>query len=64
MENSWGDKLGDKGFFVMSDRWFDEFMYEVAVDKSFLSPQLLAVLDTEPIRLPPWDPMGSLAIAA
>ncbi len=64
VENSWGDKLGDKGFFVMSDRWFDEFMYEVAVDKSFLSPQLLAVLDTEPIRLHPWDPMGSLAIAA
>ena len=64
VENSWGDKLGDKGFFVMSDRWFDEFMYEVAIDKAFLSPELLAVLDTEPIRLHPWDPMGSLAIAA
>ena len=64
VENSWGDKLGDKGFFVMSDRWFDEFMYEVAIEKRFVSPALLAVLDTEPIKLHPWDPMGSLAIAA
>ncbi len=64
VENSWGDKLGDKGFFVMSDRWFDEFMYEVAIEKRFLDPELLAVLDTEPIKLHPWDPMGSLAIAA
>ena len=64
VENSWGDKLGDKGFFVMSDRWFDEFMYEVGIEKRFLDPELLAVLDTEPIRLHPWDPMGSLANAA
>jgi len=64
VENSWGDKVGEKGFFVMSDRWFDEFMYEVAIEKRFLSPELLDVLDTEPIKLHPWDPMGSLAIAA
>ena len=63
VENSWGDKVGEKGFFVMSDRWFDEFMYEVAIEKRFLDPELLAVLDTEPIKLHPWDPMGSLAIA-
>lgn len=63
VENSWGDKLGDKGFFVMSDRWFDEFMYEVAIEKRFLPDELLPVLETEPIKLPPWDPMGALAIA-
>ena len=63
VENSWGDKSGDKGFFVMSDKWFDEYLYEVMVSKKFLSPELRKVIDTEPIVLPPWDPMGSLALA-
>lgn len=61
VENSWGDQLGDKGFLVMSDAWFDEYMYEVVVDKRHVSADLLKVLDTEPVVLPPWDPMGSLA---
>jgi bleomycin hydrolase len=61
VENSWGRKYGDKGFLVMSDAWFEEFMYEVAVSKRYLSPELLAALEAEPVVLPPWDPMGSLA---
>lgn len=63
VENSWGDKGGDKGFLVMSDEWFDEYVYEVAVNKKFLPKKLLPILETEPVRLPPWDPMGALAIA-
>lgn len=61
VENSWGDKTGDKGFFAMSDDWFDEYVYEVAVNKRLLPKRLLATLKTEPVRLPPWDPMGALA---
>ncbi len=61
VENSWGDQGGDKGFMMMSDAWFDEYTYEVAVDKKYLSPELLALLDTKPVVLPPWHPMGSLA---
>jgi bleomycin hydrolase len=61
VENSWGDKPGDKGFFVMTDDWFDEYNYEVAIEKKYLSPELLEVLKTEPKQLPPWDPMGALA---
>jgi bleomycin hydrolase len=61
VENSWGEKIGDKGFLVMSDAWFDEYMYEVVVDKRYVPPELLAALETEPVKLPPWDPMGSLA---
>jgi bleomycin hydrolase len=63
VENSWGDKGGDKGFMVMTDAWFDEYNYEVVVEKQYLTPELLAVLQTEPVRLPPWDPMGALARA-
>jgi bleomycin hydrolase len=63
VENSWGTEIGDKGYFVMSDRWFDEFLYEVMVSKAYLSAELLKVLDTEPVVLSPWDPMGALARA-
>jgi bleomycin hydrolase len=47
----------------MNDAWFDEYMYEVAVEKQYVPQELLPILDTEPVRLPPWDPMGALAIA-
>ncbi len=62
VENSWGDKNGKKGFFVMSDKWFDDFLYQIIVNKKYMSPALLEVLDTSPVELPPWDPMGSLAM--
>lgn len=62
VENSWSDAPGDKGFFQMSDAWFDEFTYEVVVQKRYLSPEILACLTQKPIALEPWDPMGSLAL--
>ena len=61
VENSWGAAIGDKGFMYMMDEWFDEYLYEVVVRKEYLSPELLKILDTEPIVLSCWDPMGSLA---
>jgi bleomycin hydrolase len=45
----------------MMDEWFDEYLYEVVVRKEYLSPELLKILDTEPIVLSFWDPMGTLA---
>jgi bleomycin hydrolase len=63
VENSWGDKGGDKGFMVMTDDWFDEFTYEVVVHRQFVPAASLAALDAEPVPLDPWDPMGSLAAA-
>jgi bleomycin hydrolase len=61
VENSWGEKVGDKGFFAMSDEWFDEFVYEVAVDVKHCPAALARIAAREPKRLPPWDPMGALA---
>ncbi len=61
VENSWGDEPGRKGYYVMSDRWFDEYMYQVVVNKKYLNADQLAVIDSDVIELNPWDPMGSLA---
>jgi len=61
VENSWSDENGKKGFFIMDDSWFDEFMFEIAAHKSYLPEDLQKALALKPIVLPPWDPMGSLA---
>jgi bleomycin hydrolase len=61
VENSHGDDKADKGYLVMSDDWFNEYLYEVVVDKKFLTKEVLAVLDQEPFELDAWDPMGALA---
>ena len=61
VENSWDDKVGEKGFFLMNDSWFAEYMFEIAAPKSYLPEDLQQALDLEPVVLPPWDPMGSLA---
>ena len=61
VENSWDDKVGNKGFFLMNDSWFAEYMFEIAVPKEYLPPELQKALEHEPIVLPAWDPMGSLA---
>ncbi len=63
VENSWGTEVGDKGYMIMSDAWFDEYLYEVAVSKQYLAPEVVHLLETEPVVLPPWDPMGALATA-
>ncbi len=61
VENSWGDKHGEKGFFGMTDSWFDEYNYEVVVHKKYLPESYVQLLTREPVGLVPWDPMGSLA---
>lgn len=61
VENSWGDENGQKGYYTMNDSWFDEYVFEVAVPRRVLPPELADRLGDEPIVLPAWDPMGSLA---
>ena len=61
IENSWGEEPGKKGYFVASDAWFDEFTYQVIINKKYLTDEWKQALEEEPIELAPWDPMGTLA---
>ncbi len=62
VENSWGADHGRDGFDTLSDAWFDEYVYQVVVDKRHLTDEERAAYETEEPRvLAPWDPMGSLA---
>ncbi len=61
VENSWGKDVGKDGFYVMTDKWFDEFVYQVVINKKYLSKEQFEMFEQDPIRLHPWDPMGSLA---
>eukprot|EP00605_Chrysophyceae_sp_TOSAG23-4_P002660 GSChrysophyteH1.ASY1.ANO1.2936.1 assembled CDS len=62
VENSWGEAdCGVKGFFTMDDSWFSEHMFEIAAPSKYLTDRQKDGLKTEPVMLPAWDPMGSLA---
>ena len=61
VENSWGKKVGEKGYLVMSDAWMDEYCYQVVVEKQYLTEAQRKAQAEDPTVLKPWDPMGSLA---
>ena len=61
VENSWGADHARDGFDSITDAWFDEYVYQVVVDKKYLRSEELSALGRPPIALKPWDPMGSLA---
>ncbi|KAL8964073.1 MAG: hypothetical protein Q9183_004726, partial [Haloplaca sp. 2 TL-2023] len=61
VQNSWGEAVGTKGWFVMSDKWMDEFTYQAVVDPQYVDQEIRDVLKQEAKMLPLWDPMGALA---
>ena len=61
IENSWGSSSGHKGFLLMTDTWFNEYVFQVLIQKKYLSEEELKLLDTEPSIIEPWDPLGTLA---
>jgi bleomycin hydrolase len=61
VENSWGADTGQKGYYTMNDSWYDQYMFEIAAPTSYLNEKMQTGLETEPVVLPAWDPMGSLA---
>jgi aminopeptidase C len=58
VENSWGEKMGDHGFYVMSQPWFEQYVYDVVVNKKYLTPDQQKLWESKPIDLNPWDHIG------
>lgn len=57
VENSWGPQAGWKGNLIMTDEWFEEYMFRVVVNKKYIPAETLKLMDQKPIMLPSWDPM-------
>lgn len=58
VENSWGSGAND-GHLIMTDKWFDEYMFRLVADKKYAPKRVLDVLDQTPELLPAWDPLFS-----
>ena len=56
VENSWGDGPNN-GHLILSDKWFDEYMFRLVVDKKYVDNATLEILKQKPALLPAWDPM-------
>ncbi len=61
IENSWGKDAGQEGYYVASDKWFDDFVFQAVVDKKYLDEDSQKLLSGELTELEPWDPFGTLA---
>lgn len=60
VENSWGEDDGAKGVWSMYDSWFDEYVFNVIVEKKYVPKDVLKIFETTPEVLPPWDPLHDL----
>lgn len=57
VENSWGASSGHKGHLIMTDEWFDNYMFRLVVNKRYVDAKYLDMLQQKPTMLPAWDPM-------
>ena len=57
VENSWGPEAGYRGCLIMTDEWFEEYMFRVVAEKQYVPADVLKMLEQKPIKLPAWDPM-------
>lgn len=57
VENSWGASSGWNGYLIMTDEWFNEYMFRLVINEKYASSKVKKALKTKPIMLPAWDPM-------
>lgn len=57
VENSWGATKGYQGYLIMTDDWFNEYMFRLVVETKYVPTKIQELLNQKPVRLPAWDPM-------
>ena len=57
VENSWGASVGQGGCYIMTHRWFREYMFRLVVDKKYVPEHILKAAETKPIMVMPEDPL-------
>ncbi len=57
VENSWGSSYGHNGFLIMTNEWFNEYMFRVVIEEKYMPEKYLQLFEKKSIMLPPWDPM-------
>ena len=58
VENSWGADSGYKGHLIMTDEWFDEYMFRLVVETIYVPAKIMELLKQKPVRLPAWDALA------
>ena len=61
VENSWGSSKGINGYLLFTDKWFEEYVFQIVVNKKYLNKEELTALEKQPIKVPPWDGISTLA---
>ena len=57
VENSWGPNNGAQGCLIMSNRWFNEYMFRLVVDKKYVPENLQKEFEQKPVMAMPEDPL-------
>ncbi|WP_297643889.1 C1 family peptidase [uncultured Bacteroides sp.] len=57
VENSWGAGSGYQGHLIMTDEWFNEYMFRLVVETKYVPANVMEIFKQKPVRLPAWDPM-------
>ena len=57
VENSWGTDSGQAGYLIMTNRWFNEYMFRLVVNNEYVPAELLKEYEQQPTMLMPEDPL-------
>lgn len=56
-ENSWGPASGHNGYLTFTDKWFDEYIFRIVIDRKYLSAKAVKAIGQKSVKLPVWDYM-------
>ena len=55
VENSWGEDSGMNGCIIMTNRWFEEYMFRLVVNRKYASEKVKKAAESKPEKLSPED---------